>query len=454
MLLRSCFQLLLLCSPLIVRPQAPDYGLPKVIPPSPAASSLGKYGDIPISLFSGLPGVTVPLYEFVSKELSLPIGISYHASGVKVEDIAGWIGVGFSMDAGGAITRSIRGLPDEDLGRLTDGIPDTPTEQNDMWLVHFYAMNQKDAEPDVYFYNFGGRSGQMMFDDDGNFYSTDAGKLKFEKTLKTSPHTTWIVVDEQGTRYLYGSAGGSGVEETSSNGGDPSVTAWYLTKMISADLSDTIHFKYEAKDELYYRPNSQTYIWHNHTGDFEEPFATGMQGDYNNSTYTLGNAVLSEISGKNGKILFSTTSTRQDIYGATELDKIRIYDEKGTLRKTFQFNYSSYQTRLFLNSVQEIGIGGALKPPYKFFYNDPGGLPPTNSHGQDYWGYANGKNLNPHLIPNMPANFIYTDNFGSQHPSNFTPADRNINEEFMKKGMLVRIEYPTGGSTEFDFEPH
>src|SRR5690606_7347595 len=139
-----------------------------------------------------------------------------------------------------------------------------------------------------------------------------------------------------GTRYLFGSTGGAGIEETSSNGGDPNITAWYLTKMISADLSDTIHFKYESKDELYYRTNSQTYIGNKHIGDFEEQFSTGLQGDYNNSTYTTGNAVLNEISGGKGKVLFSTTSTRQDIYGATELDKVRIYDKSGTLKRTYQ----------------------------------------------------------------------------------------------------------------------
>jgi YD repeat-containing protein len=455
MVIRSCLLAFLLYRSLIVCAQTgPDYGLPKVIPPSPTASSLGKYGDVPVSLFSGLPGVSVPLFELSSKELSVPISISYHAAGVKVEDIAGWIGTGFSLNAGGAITRSIRGRPDEDVGRLTDGIPDTPTEQNDIWLVHSYAINQKDPEPDVYYYNFNGRSGQLMFDESGTFFSTGAEKIKFEKTLKTSPYTTWTLVDEQGTRYLFGSTGGAGVEETSTNGGDPNITAWYLTKMISADLSDTIHFEYTNKDELYNRPSTETYIWHNHPGDFVEVFSTGLQGDYNNSTYTNGNAVLNEISGKTEKAVFSTTSTRQDIPGGTELDKIRIYDKSGTLKRTYQFTYTSYQSRLFLQSVQEIGEAGEQKPPYKFTYNDPGGLPPTNSHGQDYWGYANGANLNPHLIPNMPADFVYTDNFGSQHPSNFTPANRNINEEFMKKGILTKIEYPTGGSTEFDFEPH
>lgn len=455
----SLFGLLgLLCSILSLAPclshgqSGPNYGLPKVIPPSPTASALGKYGDVPVSLFSGLPSISIPLHELSSKELSTSIGLSYHAAGAKVEDIASWVGTGWSLNAGGAITRSIRGKIDEGIGRLTDGIPDTPTEQNDAFLVHQYGTNARDPEPDVYYYNFNGRSGQMMYDESGVFYSTGAEKIKFEKTIKTIPYETWILVDEQGTRYVFGATGG--VEYTSSNGGDANITAWYLTKMISADLTDTIHFKYVAKSELYYRPNGQTYIWHNHPGDFEEPFQTGFQGDYNNSTFTNGESILSEISGKKGKLVFETTATRQDINGGRELDKIKVYDKAGLLKRTFQFTYASYQTRLFLQSVYEIGEDASQKPPYKLFYNDPGGLPPTYSKGQDFWGYANGANLNAHLIPNLSTEFTITDQFGSQFPSNFTPSDRTVNETYMKKGMLTRVEYPTGGATEFDFEKH
>ena len=35
----------------------------KVIPPSPTAASLGVYGDMPVSYYTGTPDVSVPIYE-------------------------------------------------------------------------------------------------------------------------------------------------------------------------------------------------------------------------------------------------------------------------------------------------------------------------------------------------------------------------------------------------------
>ncbi len=59
-----------------------------LFPPSPTAAALAKYGDIPVGYHTGTPNISIPLYEVKSKELSLPISLSYHASGIKVADIA------------------------------------------------------------------------------------------------------------------------------------------------------------------------------------------------------------------------------------------------------------------------------------------------------------------------------------------------------------------------------
>lgn len=80
---------------------------------SATAASLGKFGDIPVSLYTGTPNISIPLHEVNSRSLSIPLSMSYHASGIKVEEIAGWVGLGWALDTGGVITRTIRGIPDE-----------------------------------------------------------------------------------------------------------------------------------------------------------------------------------------------------------------------------------------------------------------------------------------------------------------------------------------------------
>lgn len=51
---------------------------------SPAATEFVRYERIPVSYFNGLPSIDIPLYTIDYKDLTLPIGLSYHASGIKV----------------------------------------------------------------------------------------------------------------------------------------------------------------------------------------------------------------------------------------------------------------------------------------------------------------------------------------------------------------------------------
>ena len=79
--------------------------------PSPTAAELGKYGDIPVSLYTGVPKIEVPVYTVETPKLSLPISLSYHASGIRVGQEASVVGLGWSLNAGGVITEdTIRSL--------------------------------------------------------------------------------------------------------------------------------------------------------------------------------------------------------------------------------------------------------------------------------------------------------------------------------------------------------
>ena len=89
--------------------QAPDF--PQVF--SPNAAELGKYGKMPVDYFSGLPSITIPLTELRARNYTLPIYLSYHASGNKPDQHPGWVGQGWSLHAGGCINRIVNGKKDE-----------------------------------------------------------------------------------------------------------------------------------------------------------------------------------------------------------------------------------------------------------------------------------------------------------------------------------------------------
>jgi len=106
-----------LCSIVVVfgvAQHAPDsFELKTLVPSSPEAASLGKYGDIPIGYHTGVPNISIPLYELKEGDVSLPISLSYHASGIRVAEVASWVGPGWALNAGGVITRAVQHVPDE-----------------------------------------------------------------------------------------------------------------------------------------------------------------------------------------------------------------------------------------------------------------------------------------------------------------------------------------------------
>ena len=85
--------------------------LPQVF--SPNAAEIGKYGKIPVSYFNGLPNISIPLTELKAMNYTLPIYLTYHASGNKPDQHPGWVGLGWTLHAGGCINRVIHGLTDE-----------------------------------------------------------------------------------------------------------------------------------------------------------------------------------------------------------------------------------------------------------------------------------------------------------------------------------------------------
>jgi hypothetical protein len=81
--------------------------------PTPNAAALGEYGQIPVNFYNGLPNISVPLHTFRYKDLAVPIELNYHAGGNRPDNYPGWVGLGWNLQAGGAVTRIVNGLTDE-----------------------------------------------------------------------------------------------------------------------------------------------------------------------------------------------------------------------------------------------------------------------------------------------------------------------------------------------------
>jgi len=81
--------------------------------PSPNVANIGVFGNIPISMYTGSPNISIPIHEIKLKDISVPIQLDYNLASVKPNHHTSWVGMGWFLSAGGSITRRVRGTYDE-----------------------------------------------------------------------------------------------------------------------------------------------------------------------------------------------------------------------------------------------------------------------------------------------------------------------------------------------------
>jgi len=80
---------------------------------TPNTASFLTYEDISTNKYTGVPNISIPVYNLIDGVVNIPIDLRYHASGIKVEQKASWVGLGWNLNAGGHITRRTNGRVDE-----------------------------------------------------------------------------------------------------------------------------------------------------------------------------------------------------------------------------------------------------------------------------------------------------------------------------------------------------
>jgi hypothetical protein len=442
-----------------------------VSPVSPLASSLGKYGEWPVSYYTGTTDISIPIFEIQRNGFKLPVGLSYHTGGIKVDELSSGTGTGWTLNAGGVITRTIVGIGDEEYnGYLSRNLRNESTKFNynlqnieDYLFLRQVDNRQMDTEPDLFFFNFCGHSGKFYFDKTGKFQAIPVNSLKLITSPMTNPQIEhWEIADEHGNIFYFGSEG-QGIENVTINSLFKNSTkqievkppsAWYLTKIVLINNGGTISLNYVAKDEKYVEAPLYSYkqITFNqdplsNISDSGEKLGINKilrNGEANDGTYSPtrvfvgGLSQLNSIKWDEGEINFVSNLTRSDITGKN-LSQVIILDKKLNKVKEAKLLYSLQGGRYFLDSLVEYGKT-QRSGRYAFTYESPGNLAPRFSNSQDHWGYFNGA-ANTHLIPPRPD---------LNDP--ILNANREPDENRAKLGSLKSIKYPTGGETEFDFE--
>lgn len=459
-----------------------NYELPKIIAPSPQAQNFMRYGEIPVDFSTGVPNIDIPLYTIKGRKLTLPLSISYHASGIKVNDIASEVGLGWVFNGKGLISRTTNGKRDEakstvrkyaNSAQLLQDLEDHYRDyecnsQNYKGILDFETfmttifVDEQDNMSDRYFYQIpGGGSGVFMYDfavfaeNENSVITLPYRPIKIKRNFgyipnnSSSQNQTFEITDENGTIYTFTPYT---INDNSSE--------WYVTQIKTADGTESINFNYTQQN-----PQSGLGVFNTiHRGRLENyntmtctPEIYGYLMYQGSPSGSFTTPILNSIVTDNEIITFSY-DTRNDFSTMKRLKNISISSKSSpsTVSKSIQFfekyfGSTNEDRRLGLDYVTITAPGTTEVEKYSFKYNESTMLPPypgkmsSMRFNEDFWGYSNGQNS----TSSVPRDYIRN---ASEQNSYGANRDADLWQGLASACMLQEIKYPTGGKTVFEFD--
>ncbi|TCP24241.1 YD repeat-containing protein [Tenacibaculum skagerrakense] len=364
--------------------------LPNVLPMSPESSEFIRYGDVPVNNYTGIPQVNIPIYTLKANGINIPISLSYNVNGIKVNQEATWVGLGWHLSADMEIVQSVVGLddfgyyayrqyPDFDclISKQSSGLTATSvmSQENsfylgfdDRWNIEnpdclFNPVNYagtKDTQPDIFYFNVLGYGGKFMLD-----WTTETFVCLTDKRIKiqapnysfpNKPNNFTIIVPE-GHKFefdlkdevavnrslsvnSFGGAAGSSIDMVNRN--EKTSRVFKLSKIIT-NKGGFVDFEYTTSLVSKNLPTinliSRSYDPKEGAGSTYIPDNTGITTSYFATEQTF--SYLSAIKYEDTQINF-LTSSRIDLKEAKKLDKIEV-KYKDVVVDSFDFDYSYFE---------------------------------------------------------------------------------------------------------------
>ena len=83
---------------------------------APVKASMANSLDSPVNPLTGAACFDIPIYTVKTGGYTMPISLHYETSGFRVATIASNVGMGWNLNAGGCITKTIKGFNDNISG--------------------------------------------------------------------------------------------------------------------------------------------------------------------------------------------------------------------------------------------------------------------------------------------------------------------------------------------------
>lgn len=479
----------------------PNPDLTNIIPRSPEAGNLGRYGEISVGEYTGTPNISIPLHVIKSGRIEYPLNLYYSASGIRVNQEATWTGLGWDLTSNAGIAYIPVGGNDQTDGswqpwaewkKLIDFISPGkhgptanfedipwagvctyvtgPGEENQTpSSVILTAQGPKGAK-DLYAVNCQDMSFKFYINnetDQPEIYG-DRANYKIEKL-----GTDFLVTNGDGTQYFFTTK-----ESTPQDG----VSNWYLSEIRKPE-GEWLKFYYQNFGNTRNIPSLNEMTVYSAPYAAEPIFLEGIGYDPRKvgNVNLVNNLYLTEIESLTERVQFHLGATRDDLSGTgnRKLDSVTVQDKFSSTRKVFVFNYDYFsasaiggnylsgepnQSEFTLNQLSKrlklLSVTEKTKKygdkVHAFAYQEAIPLPYKTSLAIDHWGYFNGAN-NSRVIPKLFSILLFDEQYRPQlEDYKFTSGggQRGSSSTHITSGMLKSITYPTGGRSEFTFEPH
>ncbi|PWK20031.1 RHS repeat domain-containing protein [Xanthomarina spongicola] len=274
-----------------------------------------------------------------------------------------------------------------------------------------------------------------------------------------------------------------------------SINAWNLSKIKNPDTYSEINFIYDEYSKS--TPKLNRYVESNYEvsafqGDFMYDNTNGCtcltnpnyfidgqsqphEGPINNVSKHPKLHRLNRIVFDEGVVEFIYGYARIDDLEERALTQIIVKDYNNVIIKKIRLDYTYFQSkencsqaecyRLRLDAIHYFSPDDTLLNSHSFEYNYENKLPKRGSVQQDYLGYYNNNGVSGVGNSYTKPKLYYYKNSGSNSilpfPLSNKPVDITINgplnmepNSYSKSGSLKRINYPTGGYSEFEYENH
>ena len=353
----------------------------------PVKSSAAYSLDSPVNLLTGAACFDIPIYTIKTGGYIMPVSLHYETSGFRVATIASNVGLGWNLNAGGCITKTIKGFDDDipEVGycaqdntaitihnEIIDLIQadylsneQVPMENSRFATLLKVTENRYDSEPDIYSFNFAGYSGNFVFDMDNNIHLIPEQNFDIQQT-----EFGFVITVDNGDKYYFGESESSReivqymyncplimkVSEFEANTMEAShfqyrylfkdgyaewdrnyPVKWYLTKIEIGQDNKQILFEYDTDDVRTYLGTDESYMRGQVPVSFSDPTLTA-NNDWvvhriNRYSFSLIPRI-KRITWDNGKIDFvSSSSFREDLdyrnynnnnFGGRRIEKIIV----------------------------------------------------------------------------------------------------------------------------------